>query len=294
MTRLVFATWHSGMRAALRSEFYNRVATSRAPVFNVLATRTYAKEVTHCAAYASLLPQQVNLWLDSGAYSVWRSGEVFEVKEYAQYIKALLPSLKVFRKVFVMSLDQIPGVYGQPVSRSAIDAALQISLANVQYLQSQGLAVVPIHHQGEPLWVFEEYLKMADYVGISPANDSPQSERLRYLRSLLPLFKGKKVMPATHNFGNIPPSQLTLFPFFSADSQSWRVKTQSYGQDYELKLCGPGRRKSDVVMSHRAKDDPVAVLAENVQMVQRYERDLQKLWAHRGITWKEPKGLDLT
>ena len=292
MTRMVFATWGGWGAKADRPRLH--AGGMARGVDAVLATRAYPKEITHCTDYARLLPGAVDLWLDSGAFTAWKGGEMFNVKDYVTYIKSILPTLKVFRRVFVISLDKIPGTPGKPVSATEIAAAIDETLNNTQYLLSQGIEVVPIHHQGEPLWVMEQYLKLCEYVGISPANDSPQKTRIAYVRSLIPLFKSEQPIHPAHNFGNTPASQLTQFPMYSADSQTWRMRTMTFGEAFDLQIFGQKNRGRNLITSHRAKQDPITVLLENVTVIKKFESDLQKLWAHRGITWREPKGIDLT
>lgn len=289
MTRLVFATWGA---KATKQTFYTQAA--QVPVTSVLATFAYPSEIEGCVNYARQLPGQVDLWLDSGAFTAWKSGAVLDVRQYAHYLQKVLPLLKVFRRVFAMSLDEIPGTFKRSVTAAEVTAAAQRTLENTQYLMKQGLNVVPIHHQGEPLWVMQEYLKLADYVGVSPANDSPFTSRVKYLQSLLPLFKSDQPLHPAHNFGNVSPGQLMAFPCYSADSQTWKMRVMQFGGKFDLQIFGQDARAYEKISSHRAKTNLEAILMENIAICHRYERDLKKLWAHRGVTWREPLGLDLS
>lgn len=292
MTQLIFATWGSGLRVEIRKQLYRRACLF--PVVNVLATRAYPREINMCIEYSKLLPKQVNFWLDSGAFSAWTKGHAYQVKEYLEFVQKLIPHLHNFRKVFVISLDKIPGQIGRPVTSQHVKQAVQQTLDNTYFLIKNGLNVVPIHHQGEPHWVMLEYLKLAEYVGISPANDSPQISRKNYISSLYPLFKTNTglIKPA-HNFGNISPSQLKLFPFYSADSQTWKAACMSFGRSFDIKIHKSSSQSHSNLVSARAKVEPVSLLAENIKLCLDFEKDLAQLWAYRKISWIEPKGIDL-
>lgn len=293
MTRLIFAAWGGlRMEKSQVKHFYDRAAA--VPVASILATRAEPKEIEKCIAYAAKVPKQVDLWLDSGAYSSWTKGVEFTAATYLEWINSFRSQLKAFRRVFVVSLDKIPGRYGVPPTAADYRDAVEITLENTRWLLSQGLQVVPVHHQGEPIELFREYLSLCEYVGISPANDSPQTKRLAYCRSLWQTLKehsSDAVFP-THNFGNIAIEQLKVFPFYSADSTSWKVST-GFGGAAEKALAGKVGSRQSKVISYQAKHSPSAAYFAAVQEQLKLERELQKLWALRGMTFTEPQGIEL-
>lgn len=291
MTRIVFATWGSGLRDERMKQLYSQA--KNVPVTSILVTRANPREIEPCITYGQLIPGLVDFWLDSGAFSAWTKGHVYTAANYLSFVQSLIPRFKCFRRVFVISLDKIPGKYRQPVSRQDIQSASEQTLENTQFLIRSGLNVVPIHHQGEPLWVMKEYLSMCEYVGISPANDAPQPTRIAYVRSLLPLFINNKQIKPAHNFGNVSPSQLKIFPFYSADSQTWKASCMSFGRDFSIEIHKNSTQNRSHIVSTRAKQQPVGMLLENIKACLHFESDLKKLWAYRGISWQEPQGIKL-
>ncbi len=294
MTRIVFATFGSGKptNATNREAFFKRCREMK--VNSVLATRAHPAEIIKCIEYGKSYLKEVDFWLDSGAFSAWTKGKVYKVEEYYDFIMGLLPQLKVFRRVFAISLDKIPGRMNEPVTPDHIKKAIDTTIKNTQWLTAKGLNVVPIHHQGEPLWVMEEYLKMAEYVGISPANDSAQEKRLKYVQSLWQLFKNSagKIKPS-HNFGNVAPAQLKSFPFYSADASTWQATT-IFGTELQVRLAGKNSSRKTQLASYRGRNHPTEAAVGNIKKYQTLESDLRKLWKLRGILWENPQGLDLS
>ncbi len=94
----------------------------------------------------------------------------------------------------------------------------------------------------------------------------------------------------SHNFGNVSPKQLKTFPFYSADSQTWKV-SEKYGRNVELNLFGSSNQRRSDLTSYRGKNHIVSQLTENLQKYQVLEAELKKLWGLRKISWHEPKGL---
>lgn len=293
MTRIVFATFGGGGCSTTknRDRFFARCRQLK--VQSILATRAHPKEIDVCIAYGLSYPKQVDFWLDSGAFTAWTRGCVYKADEYYEFIVNLLPQLKVFKRVFAISLDKIPGRINERVTQDDLKIAIDTTIKNTQWLTAKGLNVVPIHHQGEPLWVMEEYLKMAEYVGISPANDSPQKKRINYIQSLWKLFKSDTSIHPSHNFGNVSAEQLKTFPFYSADSSTFGA-TEKYGRKVDISISGKCDQSTTAVSSYQGRHQAVEVSTANIQKFQKFESDLQKLWKLRGITWREPRGLDLS
>lgn len=293
MTRIIFAAFGSGkcFTKQNRDRFFKLCKDVK--VNSILATRANPVEIDICIEYAKQYPNQVDFWLDSGAFTAWQQGREYHVKEYYEFIMRSLPKLTAFRRVFVISLDKIPGTINQTVTQDDIKQAIDTTISNTHWLIEKGLKVVPIHHQGEPDWVMKEYLKLADYVGISPANDSLQKDRIQYVRSLWKLFKNdSNIIHPAHNFGNIAETQLQNFPFYSADSTSWKT-SEIYGNHVEIGIKRGNKKTNKKISSFKGRENPVSIGIENIKKFKVLEEDLKKLWDYRQITWREPQGIKL-
>jgi hypothetical protein len=267
MTSLVFATWGTHMGMPMYRRFAPRGVEIGAR--KILAPITKMEEVKKCMYTATLLPGAFDFYLDSGAFEFWGRGEEKTVEQYEREILDLLPSLlPIFRRVFVISLDKIPGNKGEPVTQSQLERATEISIQNARYMFDKGIRVVPVHHQGEPLWVLDEYLRMTDFVGLSPANDQPKPTRLRYMRSCWPSFKARSengVVQPAHCFGNTSPELLQAFPCYSADSKGWAT-TSDYGETSSIDHAGNFRRdRYDAKLARAGKLAKVEMLSKTVE-----------------------------
>ena len=292
MTKLIFATWGGRVTKSGWADYAKR--SHALGVKRLLATVVYQKELEQCAAYASLYPGTVDLWLDSGAFTVWKSGEVKTVFQYEDELRRCLPPLlKVCRQVFIISLDQIPGKAGQVVTQQQVVDASKASLENAEYLSMRGLKVVPVHHQGEPFSVLEDYLKLFNYAGISPANDSPMAARIAYVQNVWGIFKKRyplDQMYPTHSFGNVAFDLLSRFPFWTADAQTWSQGV-TYGKGIDLSLVGAIRETTSTVNSANCKVNRVGAILHGAKNFLKYQETLAQLWKHRNISWAEPEGM---
>jgi hypothetical protein len=293
MTNLIFATWGQGRFSNERyKEFCSRGL--EVGVHKILGTIVYPREIDRCIYYGSLKPKTMTCWLDSGAFSLWKTGEVKTVKTYEQELKETIPRLlEVFAKVYVISLDRIPGTCGTPPTPQDLIDATNISVDNFHYLLDRGIKTIPVHHQGEPFDVLKNYFQHVDYIGVSPANDAPRPKRVRYVQQCWQVYKElgltNPVFPA-HSFGNTATEILQAFPFYSADSQTWGTGAL-YGKQTRIDHLGIYRETESKEASTLGRTSKVALTMEAVKNWLKYERHIQSVWKHRNITWNEPAGV---
>ena len=283
--RYVFANWCTGLNQYDRKEFFDR--SSKIPVKSILVSVVHPIEIKIGLDYCRRIKNEVDIWIDSGAFTVWNTGGSISAKWYSRQIDLLKPLLKDFKNVHFVSLDSIPGHKGRLVTKEELKEATMKSIENAEYLFKQGHKVIPVHHQGEDVSVFKHYLSMTDYVGVSPANDRSIKSRVEYVKSLLPCIKGSiNNPPACHSFGNVSKKVVESFPFYSVDSASWKASVY-FGGDYQLMNFKKetGQRK---FVSTRSKSQKASVLFENVKQTLDYENDMTRVWDIRGVKPKEP------
>lgn len=282
--RYVFANFCSGLGARDLKKFHDQC--SEIPVESLLISILNGNEVKGAINYARRCPKKADLWVDSGAFTVWQQGGSISAKWLVKQLKTLIPHLKDFRNVFPVALDVIPGSRGQKPTQKQIDSAVRESVKNAEYMISEGLDVIPVHHQGDPLEVFSHYQEISGYVGISPANDQPFGTRQDYVRSLVPLLKDPKNPVACHSFGNTNPRVVEAFPFYTCDSATWKQPIY-FGHDYKMtatkKYTGQGK-----FMSARGKLQKIRAGIDCIQESIRYEDMITRMWELRGVKVKEP------
>lgn len=210
-----------------------------------------------------------SLFIDSGAYSVHSQGfekvskgrfATFEemVDEYIEYVNKLDDKI-----IAVAQFDHIPGKFRQSKSPEDYVESAQLSWENYLYMRPKMKSpdkLLAVQHFGESFDNLDRILNWKDeegkgigYCGLSPANDSSVSVKNDYLRDCYQHIKESSNPDVhTHLFGYTSLPGLELFPWYSADSVSHRLRpaynkvfTNKWGVVSLSKTRNPGS-KSDM------------------------------------------------
>lgn len=104
--------------------------------------------------------------LDSGAYSVWRSGANVSDTKYVDYCKTVKDMT-----LACVNLDTIPGAWGQRATAEQVEQACVDSFVMWERLRATGAHVMPVYHQTDDVKWLHTYIEAgADYIGISPTD----------------------------------------------------------------------------------------------------------------------------
>lgn len=143
----------------------------------------------------------LDLFLDSGAFSVFTRGISLDIKEYCTYIKRYQGMITIYANLDVIG-----------------DA--KASWENQQYMEDQGLTPLPVFHLGEPWEYLERYIERYPYIalGIPLARYRVHRKLMPWLLTCFKLAKGRSVY---HGFGCTSWSLLTELPWYSVDSTAW-------------------------------------------------------------------------
>lgn len=174
---------------------------------------------------ADKLGYKIDLILDSGAYSAWTRGDSIDIKEYIKFAKACEEHVSA-----VVNLDTIPGVAGRKRTPEETEAAARKSYENLQVMKDAGVAAMPVFHQGENQQHLLKLLEDGEpYIGISPSGDQIKfnDDWLRECFDLCTNTKGEPIVK-THGFGVSSTRALMRYPWYSADSATWALKS-GYG-----------------------------------------------------------------
>lgn len=168
------------------------------------------------------------LLVDSGAYSAHTRDAELDVDEYIEFVNRIDDYVHIFAQV-----DKIPGKLNRPKTRQELEDAPALSWQNYLYMRERVKSpdkLVPVFHQGEDYkwlhhileWRHPETGDRVKYMGISPANDQPMKERIRFIDKCFTIIR-KSSNPdiCTHAFGMTSLKVLEMYPFTSADSTSW-------------------------------------------------------------------------
>ena len=169
-----------------------------------------------------------HLLIDSGAFSAHTRDAEVDVDAYIDFLNRIDPYVHVCAQV-----DKIPGKFRKPKTRQELEEAPELSWQNYLYMRPKLKSpekLLPIFHQGEDYkwlhnildWRDPETGAKVEYMGISPANDQPVKEKIKFIEKCFNIIK-KSSNPdiKTHAFGMTSLYVLEMYPFTSADSTSW-------------------------------------------------------------------------
>ena len=169
------------------------------------------------------------LFIDSGAFSVHTGKAHTTTDEYIEFLNSIDDDIDVFAQ-----LDTIPGKFGQPKSKEDYEESAKKSWENFLYMRGKLKSphkLMPVFHHGESFDALRNMLEWKDengdpldYVGISPANDSPQNEKNAYLNEVTSLIAASSNPNVkTHLYGMTSLDSLSKYKCYSADSISHRL-----------------------------------------------------------------------
>jgi hypothetical protein len=190
-------------------------------------------EVLRSVEMAAIYPRTI--MLDSGAFSVWRSGGKITVDEViSAYSAFLVEAGDLFNQVWLINLDEIPGKPGLPVQdeRTLKDAA-EVEDRNLVILR-EALArfdphILPVIHQSrndafdrERLKVVLEQAAHSDhFLCVSPDNSRPEKERVEWAQAIRDLAHEIAPDVRLHGLATTGNVMANGFGFYSVDSIAW-------------------------------------------------------------------------
>lgn len=169
--------------------------------------------------YASLpkpAPGHIPLMIDSGAFSVWKSGAVIDLDEYIGFCLKLLARDP---RTVVVNLD----VIGDG----------KASYQNWKIMREAGVPAMPIYHPGSDVSWLHRYLNHTDHVGLGGLVGKSKKAIHPYLDRLFQdVFCDPKTrLPRVkvHGMGVTTFYLMHRYPWHSVDSTSW-MRAAMYGR----------------------------------------------------------------
>jgi hypothetical protein len=145
--------------------------------------------------------QEVDIFIDSGAFSAMTLGAHIDLNEYAAWLTYWSKLITTYA-----NLD----VIGDP------DATLD----NQRTLESKGLTPIPVFHTGTPWSYLDYYLESYPYIALGGMVPYAK-ERQRLMPWLINCFKRAGNRSVYHGLGVTSWYTLSNFPWYSVDSSSW-------------------------------------------------------------------------
>ena len=151
------------------------------------------------AKWRELFP---NIFLDSGAYTAWKSGEKIDMHAYLDHALA--------------------HPYDAVATDLSVSAAPDETWAISQSFKAKGLPVVPGFHQGEELHVLDSYVHDFGRVGLGCSEEVPGSKTVRlWLQTCFERLVDSSGYPTVPVHGYRLVQYADQFPFASVDSTTW-------------------------------------------------------------------------
>lgn len=160
------------------------------------------------------------LFLDSGAFTAWKSGRPIVLQTYIDFVREHHATFDT-----IAALDDITDCKASVANWNAITDALP----DIRH------KLVPVYHENEPWDVLEIYLASASYIGIG--RTEARGDKTATLSLYDSVFNRYPEIVA-HAFGCSDPTMLEPYPFASFDSTSWeRNATYSNKFGYPWNRC---------------------------------------------------------
>lgn len=175
------------------------------------------------------------LFVDSGAYTAHSKGITIDIDEYIDYLNEHDDQITI-----CVEVDKIPGRLNQPKTKEDYIESADVSWKNFLYMRERMKSpqkLLPVFHYGESFDALRRMLEWTDkdgnhldYINLSPANDTVQRVKDRYLQECYEVIRqSSNPNVKTHLLGMTSINGLKKVPCSSCDSVSTRV-IAAYGK----------------------------------------------------------------
>jgi hypothetical protein len=176
--------------------------------------------------------EKQEIFLDSGAFSVWKSGKDIDIEAYRDFIDERIKDIKV-----AVNLDVIPSNRdGSRATRKQMDIAFEKGLENFKYLSENTKLPkdrwIHVFHKNDDYKYFERILTLGiTYIGLAPGQGTSLTQRLAFLDKCMDYVTDSKGYPIVkfHGFAVTGTKEMLTYPWYSVDSTSW-VLLGAYGK----------------------------------------------------------------
>jgi hypothetical protein len=153
----------------------------------------------------------LDIIMDSGAFSAWKSGKPVDINKYCAYLHANKHWIETY-----IALDEI--IPDDP------ERAAKISFDNYLEMRKQGLSPMPVFHGFEDIkWLYKLVDAGADYIGLAGLSLNSHTDRTAWYSHIFNEFTDGEGRPLVkfHALGDSRYDVLSRFPWYSADSTRW-------------------------------------------------------------------------
>lgn len=199
------------------------------------------------------------LLIDSGAFSIHRSGKEVPLEDYINYLNKNHEYFDLY-----VQLDDIPGKWGIPKTEEELASSPPKTWANYLYMISkleEPKKLLPVFHQGEDYKYLKQMLEFRDengepiyYLCLSSNKNLDAKKRYDWYKRCYEIIEqSSNPNIKIHSLGTQSQNHCELIPFTSADATSWILSAGNgniftkYGTIY---LSSKGLSKKDNVLNN--------------------------------------------
>lgn len=163
-----------------------------------------------------------NLFVDSGAFSVHKSGISVNVDDYIKYLNEHEKDI-----TFYIQLDHIPGKWGESRTSEMTLDSCEKSWDNFKYMYSQlnnPKKLCPVYHMGEPIWALDRILISEyefDCICISCSKDIQFNQHFDWYDKCIQKIRSYRPNIKVHLLGVGKPHLKQYINMTSMDSTNW-------------------------------------------------------------------------
>jgi hypothetical protein len=167
------------------------------------------------------------IMLDSGAFTGWNKGHPVTIDEVREQYDAFLEIAgDMFKEIWLINLDKIPGERGRDPTPDEFVEAIEVSDRNYETLVAEyGDRVLPVFHQGEDRTRLHQCAAMvdgkSDYICVSPRNDVAEIHRVRWSEEYHSYLHEEYPFCNTHGLATTGVEMIRRVPWYSGDSAAW-------------------------------------------------------------------------
>lgn len=205
--------------------------------YNRLLSQINERKVVYKYIEAKKNGWKGKLLIDSGAFSVHKSGKTVDLNEYIQFLNNNHEYLDYY-----IQLDDIPGKWGEQKTIEQITESPKKSWNNYLYMIEKLVEpqkLLPVFHQGENFSYLEQMLEFRNtnnepiaYICLSSNKELPTKDRLLFYKKCYEIIhKSSNPNVKIHSLGTQSKIQCESFPFTSSDATSW-ILTAANGNIY--------------------------------------------------------------
>jgi hypothetical protein len=181
-----------------------------------------------CALHFAKRPD-MDLFIDSGAFTAWADGKPIVLREYIKFAKELQDSASC--RLTFAALDQIAGTRknsknGINPSLAEFEEACEVGWKNYLEMKAHGIKSVPTFHQGDDFKWLDILAGETDHIAVAPRKaGKSDEEKMAWLNQVFRRIRDRGQLRTlrVHGLGVASPLFMQTFPFYSVDSTACQV-----------------------------------------------------------------------